>query len=730
MDDESLHPDEFWNIALPEDRMSNTSIHYRACNLCEAICGIEIKLENGRITGIRGDKEDPFSRGHICPKAPELKTIYEDPDRIKFPLRKTKSGWEEISWQEALTETAQKLHEIQKLFGNDAVGVYQGNPSVHNYGSLLLGSRFTGKLKTKNVYSATSVDQLPHYFASYFMLGHFFLLPVPDIDRTEYFLIMGGNPLASNGSMMTAPDIKNRLKDIQNRGGKFIVIDPRKTETAELADRHLFIRPATDVFFLFALLNALFEMGYPKNEFPEWMKGRIEELRKAAAPYSPESTEKLTGIPAAETRKIASEFASSGASVCYGRVGLSTQPFGALCQWLIYALNTVTGNLDRPGGAMFTKPAFDTVGSPRKGASGGSYNTYRTKARNLPEFAGEFPSAALADEILYEGEGKIRALVTSCGNPVLSTPNGRKLEKAFEKLDFMVSVDFYINETTKHAHIILPPTSSLEHDHYDFAFHLLAVRNTAKYSQPLFEKPANTKHDWEIFSELTKRIELLRAGQSIPDKFEHKLTPKGMLEHALRSGPQSAHVSLQTLIDNPHGIDLGPLESCLPDRLFTEDRKVNLAPEIFLKDLPRLEAYRQEIAGENGNKKFLLIGRRHLRNNNSWMHNSEKLMAGKERCTLFIHPEDAGHLGIESNQRVTVKSRVGEVTLQAEVTDDIMKGVVSIPHGFGHNRNGTRIKTAQAHAGVSINDLTDDEAIDAVSGNAAFSALPVEIHKT
>lgn len=712
-------------------------IHYRSCSLCEAMCGLQIELKDGSIQGFKGDPEDKFSRGHICPKGPELKSLYQDPDRIKFPQKRTKTGWETVSWVDALSDIATQLVKIQTTYGNDSVAVYNGNPTVHNYGSMLLGQRFSSRLKTKNNFSATSVDQLPHQLLSYLMFGHQLLVPIPDIDHTDFFLILGGNPFASNGSLMSVPDVKKRLKAIQDRGGKYVVVDPRKSETAVHADEHLFIKPGTDAYFLMAVLHVLFDKQLTKpNELIR--KEDIQTIQAVTKDYDPERVSKITGVPKETIERIAFEFANAPSAVCYGRVGVSTQEFGAVCQWLINVINIVTGNLDKKGGAMFTLPAVDLVGEGSvMRSSPGSFNSYQSRVRKLPEFSDELPVAALAEEILTEGEGKIRALFTSAGNPVLSTPNGTKLDKALSSLDFMVSVDFYLNETTKHAHYILPPTSALEHDHYDLIFNVFAVRNTARYNQPLFTPEPGMLHDWEIFSDLTKRLELTRAGKELPkDIIKTKLTPASIIDHALKSGPygnkgpHNKEMSLELLKNSPHGVDLGPLTPSFPERLYTEDKRIHLFPEILKEDLPRLKTKFSEWEKFSSDKShFLLIGRRHLRSNNSWMHNLPKLMTGKARCTVMIHPSDANHLGIINEEEVIVESSVGKIQIPVEITEELMQGVVSIPHGFGHNRGGTNQKVATEFSGVSINDLTDDQAIDEFSGNAAFSGIKVSIRK-
>ena len=726
--------------------------HFRACNLCEAICGLEITVnENNEILTINGDKKDPFSRGHICPKAVGLKDIYLDKNRLKQPVRRTETGWETISWDEAFDEVASKLKAIQAQYGKDAVGIYQGNPSVHNSGTLLSAPALLRALGTKNRFSATSADQLPHHFVSSLMFGHPLLLPVPDIDRTDFMLIMGGNPLASNGSMMTVPDVANRLKAIQKRGGKFIVIDPRKTETAKIADQHIFIKPATDVYLLLAILNEVLDVyltlspspvesganlhtanfipsernasqsdEYSPSPREKGLGGEATYLKSAIQTYTPEAVSSITGIPVETIKNLVKDILTAKSAVVYGRMGVSVQAFGGVCQWLINCINIFTGNMDSEGGAMFTQPAFDLWGRAKRGEK--YFNRYQSAVRKLPEFDGELPVSAMGEDIL---DGGIKALFTVCGNPVLSTSNGTQLDTALEGLDYMVSVDIFINETTRHANIILPPTTGLEVAHYDLAFYNLSVRNAAKYSEPLFEKDHNQRHDWEIFEEIKNRL-ISQEGAEIPAP----KNPEEKLAMAMQYGPYGKDgLTLQKLKDNPHGEDLGALQPCLNEKLLTDNQMINVIPTLLLNDLERVALNFHKLLKEEKNVEFdlQLIGRRHLRSNNSWMHNSERLVKGRNRCTLMIHPETAANRGIVNLEKVQIESRVGKVEITVEITDEIMPNVVSIPHGFGHARKGVQLDVATAHAGVSLNDLTDNLLIDELTGNSAFSGVPVRI---
>ena len=698
--------------------------HYRACHLCEAICGLVIQTEgepgNEKIVSIKGDPNDPLSRGHICPKAVALKDIHEDPDRLRRPIKRVMNeqgdaNWEEISWDEALDTTAQRLVEITQRDGINALGIYLGNPTVHNYGMMTHQGNLFRHLRTDNRFSATSVDQLPHHLTSLWLFGHKSLFPIPDIDRTDYFLMLGANPIASNGSIWTVPDVKKRIKALVARGGKLVVIDPRRPETAQLASEHHFISPGTDALFLLAVLNTIFSEDLAALDQLAPFTTGLEEVALDIAQFTPEFAAMHTGIEADDIRRIARELATAEAAVCYGRMGVSTQAYGGLCQWVIQLINIATGNLDKPGGSLFTLPAVDQVSS----ISPGGFARHRSRVRGLPEFDREIPASTMAEEITTPGEGQIRALFTGAGNPVLSTPNGRQLDEALEELEFMVSLDPYLNETTRHADIILPPTSPLEHDHYDIAFHINAIRNTTRFSEPVFDKPEGSLHDWEIFTELGNRVATLLGLDPQP-----AIEPSQIIELGLQMGPYShQQLSLAKLKENPSGIDLGPLQPQLPQRLQTRDKMIRCNTPEPLADLERL--HHEFSRPHHGLLK--LIGRRHVRSNNSWMHNYHRLVKGKNRCSLMMHPDDMDLRDITDGTTVTISSRAGALQVAVEATEDLMPGVVSLPHGFGHNRDGIRMDIAREHAGVSCNDITDELAIDALSGNAAVNGVLVSV---
>lgn len=694
-----------------------TRTHFRTCPLCEAMCGLAIKTEQGVVTDLRGDREDPFSQGHICPKAAALTDIQEDADRIRTPLVREGDTFREASWDEALERVAAAFARIKTEHGANATAGYFGNPSAHHYGMFTHAPHFFGLLKTKNRFSATSVDQLPHQLVTYLMYGHQLLVPVADIDRTDFLLVVGANPLASNGSMMSMPRAEDRLREVLARGGRVIVVDPRRTETAKMASEHIFVRPGTDAALLFAMLHTLFEEERVALGRLEGFVNDLPAVREAVRDFSPERVAAFTGVSAEETRRLARALATARAGAVYGRLGISTQRFGLLAQWAVQLLNVVTGNLDRVGGSMVSTPAVDLIEGPA--SKPGHFGAWRSRVRGLPEWAGELPVSALAEEILTPGEGQIRALMTVAGNPVLSTPNGRKLDEALASLDFMVSMDIYRNETTRHAHVILPTTTPLEHDHYDLVLSGFAVRNYAKYSEAVLEKPEGALHDHEIFTALGERLAAKLGLSTLP-----KMEPKHVIALALRMGPYGRGedpLTFERLRAAEHGVDLGPLEPRFPERLKTKSGRIELAPELCMQDLPRLREAMSAPADP-----LVLIGRRHLRSNNSWMHNSRRLMKGQTRHELHMHPEDLAARGLTDGARVRIASRVGDVTVEVKATDDVMRGVVSLPHGFGHAREGTVLSVARERPGVSANDLTDERDLDA-SGTAVLNGVPVTV---
>ncbi len=704
------------------------SRHVATCTLCEACCGVIVETEGDRAVAVRGDDDDPQSRGFICPKAVGMLELHHDPDRLRAPLVREGGGFREAGWAEALERASEGLAAVRRRHGRDALGIYYGNPTAHNLGLFTFGLGLVRALRSRNTYSASSTDQLPQMLVALEMFGHLGLMPVPDVDRTDFFLVIGANPLVSNGSVMTAPDMRRRLRALRERGGRLVVVDPRRTETAEVADEHLFVRPGADAWLLLGLLGVIFGEGLAR---PGRLAPRLEglgELEALARRVPLARAAERSGVPAEAIARLARAFAGARRAACYGRVGLCTQENGTLGWWLAQALNVVTGRLDEPGGAMFTTPAVDFFAALRALGLSRGYNRWTSRVRGLPEFVGELPVAALADEIEAPGPGQVRGLLTMAGNPALSAPNGPRLERALPSLEFMVSIDGYLNETTRHAHVILPPTSPLSRSHYDIALNAFAVRNQAKYAPAVFPRLEAERHDWEICAELALGLLVPPALRPLARRALPR-GPEPVVDLGLRVGPHSSlrrsphALSLRKLREAPHGVDLGPLEPRLPGLLATPGKRVRLAPAVFVREAERLVA-----AADAPPPALVLVGRRQLRNNNSWLHNSHKLAKGPRRCTLLMHPDDARARGLAAGDEVRLRSRTGVVLVPLEVSDEIMPGVVSLPHGFGHTREGTRLSVAQTEApGPSANDVTDHALLDRLSGNAGFNGVPVEV---
>ncbi|HAS46400.1 MAG TPA: dehydrogenase [Microscillaceae bacterium] len=707
--------------------------HYRTCHLCEAMCGLEITTNQGLIESIKGDKNDVHSKGYLCPKAVALQDIHEDPNRLKYPVKRTEDGWQQISWEEAFDLVEENIKHIRKKHGGNAVGVYTGNPTTHNTGTILYLYDFINSIGTKNSYASHSLDQLPQMFVAGEMFGHQAMFPVPDIAHTDFFLILGANPLVSNGSIMSTPNIGAKFKELQQRGGKIVVIDPRRTRTAQAADTHHFIKPGTDVFLLLAFVRELLANNLVKDSHVLEITDNITELQALVEGYTPEVVSDIVGIAPEAIKQLVSDFAQAPKAIIYGRMGVSTVKFGGVCHWLINAINILTGNLDVPGGVMFTLPAIDLLKALKKEAK---QLRWRSRVKQLPETGGALPTVTMADEMLTPGEDQIKAMITVAGNPLLSAPNSNELKKGFEQLDFYVAIDIYINETTRHANVILPPAAALEVIHYDFALSIVSPRNIANFSPAIFPIAKDRKYDWEILIELQKRIE---QGNVLALKLKHTLlnwlTAERRIDLGLKIGPygvwggrlfKKGGISLKRLKKAPHGVDFGPMQSSLPKRLFTKNKRIDLAPQEITKELSKVyEALQAKIAQQG---ELLLIGRRHLRSNNSWMHNYPRLMKdGDKRCTAMLHSEEAQKRDIADGDWMEVSTTVGQIKIRAEITDEVMPGVLCIPHGWGHSDKQVHLDVASKYAGVNVNELIDHSIYEEMSGNAVFSGIPVKV---
>ena len=733
---------------------------YRSCPTCEASCGliVEVDKDSKKILSIKGDPDDQRSKGYVCAKSQAFRYVYEDPERLRTPMRRIGDQWQPISWDDAFKLAAEKLGAIKEKYGKDAIAVYVGNPTGHDVGAQLYFQIFNTMFNTERFFSAGTIDQQPKNMTSAALYGDPWLISVPDLDHTDFFVCMGGNPLVSQGSLMSAPDAERRFADLKQRGGKLVVIDPRRTETARVADQHLFIKPGSDAFFLFSFVNVLFqENRVQPGRLAEFTEG-IEEVREMAKAYTPEATAGITGIAAEETRRLVEQFCAAKKPVLYGRLGLCTQRFGTLASWLVDVVNILTGRLDAEGGSMFPRPATGNFESwmptqpyPR--------DRFRSRVRNFPECYGQLPASLMAEEITAPGKDKVRAMITLAGNPVLTVPNGEALRGALDTLDFMVAIDIYINETTSKADLILPPSVQLENSNYDMLFQGTSVRNFSRYVPQILDQQPGLLPQWRVILEFTARChgmkgddldDLMLDGmidmgiannpniQSLSKEFIHsKLSDQHgwerMIDFMLRSGPYGDHfddsksgLSLAELKKHPHGLDLGPLQSWLPEMLRIPDKKIRLTPDIVVEDMKRLDRELATPVNPSANE-MLMIGRRHIRDMNSWLHNIHQYTRGKNRCTLLIHTSDAKRIGLNDGGVAKIKSKVSEVTAEIQISDEMMPGVVSLPHGFGHVYKDGKQKNAQSAAGACCNFLIEPDALDPPSGTSIVNGVPVVV---
>ncbi len=737
--------------------------HYRICPLCEACCGLEVRTHGDQVVGIRGAKDDVFSAGYICPKGYALKDLHEDPDRLRTPLIRRDGELVPATWDEAFAEIERRLVPILAAHGADAVGLAVGNPAAHKFGLLLYFSRLAKALGTKNVFSASTLDQMPKQLSSGLMFGHWLSIAVPDIERSDYLLVIGANPVASNGSLWTVPDFRGKAKALRARGGRLVVIDPRRTETAEVADEHLSIRPGGDVFLLAGMVHTLFDEGLVRlGRLAEHVNG-LAEVQEAVRPFAPERLAARCGIAAADIRRLARELAAAPRGCVYARIGTCTQSFGTLNSWLVDVLNVLTAKLDEPGGAMFPLSAAFANNTAGKPGSGRGIVTGRHNSRvsGAPEVFGELPMTVLAEEIETPGPGQIKAMISVACNPVLSSPGGPRLARALDSLDFMVSLDIYVGETSRHADVVLPGLSPLQDSHYDVAFPQLSFRNHARYSTPVFDPPASHPPEWQtllrlaaIAKGLGSQADVLALDDELVEADVRKLAgdatpqvmqavsalrgPDRLLELALRGGPYGNlfgmkevdpalglgpdGLTLAKVQAAPGGIDLGPLQPRIPEVLRTSSGRIELAPPSLLADLPRALADLDTPAPD-----MVVIGRRDVRSNNSWMHNLPTLAKGPFRGTALLHPADAARLGLTDGAAAQMSSENGAVAVVVELSAAMTPGVVSLPHGWGHDLPGARLALAAARPGANLNALLNDTQRDPLSGNAVLSGVAVRL---
>ena len=737
------------SVEIVEDETVRT--HLRTCPLCEAMCGLEIQTTGDRVTRVRGDRADVWSKGFLCSKGAVLGHLHHDPDRLRAPMVRDGDQWSQVTWEQAFARCEELVRPIIEQDGIRAITAYIGNPSVHNY-SL---SRYTGAVvgipRMPVIWSAGTVDQWPKNVACAQLFGNPWSLPIPDIHRTELFVVMGANPHASNGSLFSCPDILGEIDRIRERGGRTIVVDPRRTGTAERADQWISIIPGMDAAFLLAIINVLDTEELVRLGRLDGRVQGIDEVFSAASAFTPEAVESACGVPAERIRCLARELATTERAVVYGRIGLCNQEFGTVASWAVDVVNVLTGHLDVEGGAMFPTPAIAAVSrtARRRGPMKGP--RWHTRVRNAPEVLGQAPLSCLAEEISTPGDGRVRGLVVMAGNPALSAPDAGRLEAALPMLDAMISVDNWINETSRHAHVILPGLSALEQPHCDEALWAFAVRSAARWSPAIFPRD-DRPHEWEILIRLGAILAGIPAADVDVEAFDDMLFAERASRHGVVAddvagmtifrgpdriadltvrmspwgdgyGARPGGLTLHSLMhDHPHGVDFGPMVPCIDEILRTASGDVELAHDNILGDLPRLRARLHQRSAS-----LVLIGRRHVRSSNSWMHNVDVLVKGRPRCTLIVHPDDARDLEVEDGTIVSVTSEAGSVDAAVEISDEIRRGVVSLPHGWGHDRTGTRLSVASEHAGVNSNLLAPGNFVDVPSGNAAVNGFPVQV---
>ena len=758
--------------------------HLHICPLCEATCGLRVTIEEGQVTAVRGDEEDVFSDGFICPKGTAIGELHHDPDRLRTPMVRDQATGRLVpaSWDDAFELIRSRLAAVVAAHGPDSIALFLGNPNVHNTSSAFYLPAFIRALGTTSRYTASTVDQFPKQVSSALMFGTPLSVAVPDIDRTDYLLILGANPLVSNGSMMTAPDMPGRLRALRKRGGRLVVVDPVRTRTARAADEHVAIRPGGDAFLLASIANVLVEEDLvdPGRAAGHLADGSLAQVAAAVAPFTPEAVAGITGVPAETIRRLAQELAAAPSAAVYGRMGTTTSglatsdgrtmPLGTVASWLVDVVNIMIGSLDEPGGVMWPLPPAggpNTQGPPGIGRGATIPGRRRTRVRGLPSILGEFPAAALAEEIdTPDPDGtRIRALITVAGNPVVSTPDSDRLERALGTLDLIVSLDAYVTETSRHADVILPAPSPLARRHFDIVFTTLAISNTARFSPAAIALQPDERDEAETLLRLTAiafaiatgepeastedvdgLVALMLAQQAVADESSRAhgrdasdllaaVAPRTGIERLLdlriRSGPYGdgfgTHpdgLTLARIEDAPHGIDLGPLQPRLPEVLRTPSGRIELAPAQVVGALADAAAL---LADPPSEPPLVLVGRRQLRSNNSWMHNLPMLAGGSNACTLLVHPDDAERLGIVDGGDARVATSTGSVVAPVVVTDDVRPGVVCMPHGWGHVAQEAWGETARERGGVNVNTVVGSADIDLLSGTSVLAGIPVDV---
>lgn len=724
------------------------TLHRRTCPLCEGMCGITVTREGNRVTAIRPDKDNVWSRGHMCPKGTTLGELHDDPDRIRVPMIREGERWREASWDEAFAQIETLVAETRARRGEARIASYTGNMSGKGYDAGRYMMLLHGLARFAQSYSSSTVDQQPKNVSAFLMYGNMWKIPIPDVDQTDLLVVIGGNPAESKGSLFSHRDVMGAIRSLRARGGKVIVIDPVQTRTAEAADAWIPIRPGADAALLLGVLHVLFAEDRVTLGALDGLVEGMDVLRDVASRFAPERVAAFCGIEASAIRELAHAISDAPRAAIYGRIGTCTQSFGTLASWLVDALAIATGNMDRVGGLMWSTQVAPHLDLMPPYPATGSVMGPASRVRGVASVLGQYPSSCLAEEIDTEGPGQIHGLVSLGANPVLSAPGSERLDAALAGLDVMVSLDIYVNETTRHAHVILPSPSLLSQAHWDMWAWPWALTSGGHYSPPLFED-TDRPQEWEVMIRLgailgghrdpdlaalddnyfggmcdAVGIDRAVAFEALPDHGSERI-----LDLCIRTGPFGDRfganpdgLTLAHFKAEPGGMLFGPARPQGRAAISTPSGKIEIAHTHFLQDLVRLEDALTHAVPE-----LVLVSRRQLRSLNSWMHNIGSLVSGKPRCTLQIHENDAARLGIRPGQDVRITSQAGSIVAPAEITRKIRPGVVSLPHGWGHEPQDIRLDVAKRHQGSNFNALAPANMIDPASGNAVVNGIPVDV---
>jgi formate dehydrogenase len=725
------------------------SEHRTYCRICEPTCGMIATVEDGKLVQLRPDADHPITKGFSCPKGIEFVHVQNDPDRLLYPMRRTESGeFERISWDTALDEIGAKLRAIRAAHGGESIGWYAGNPSAFSHSHAIWAGGFVRGLGSKHLYTPNTQDTSSRFVASHLLYGSPTIFPLPDLARTSFLLMVGANPLVSRGSLVAAGNLRDKLTGIVGRGGRVVVVDPRRTETAK-AFEHVAVRPDGDAWLLLAMLHVIFAEGLDDATTTAAQATGVDVLRTAAARCAPEDAEARCGVPADEIRALARSFATAPSAAAYGRTGACLGRHATLVNVLLDALNVVTGNLDRPGGSVFARPPIDfTALASRLGLA--TFDTYRSRVGDLPEVLGQMAAPLMAAEIETPGPGQLRALIVSAGNPLLSVPGAQDFERALGKLDLQVGIDLYLNETHRHADYVLPATTFYERDDVPLPLAEIQLTPFIQWTDAVAAPRGEARDDWRIIDDLARQLgfaavagvaskwigtsRVARLAQRAMGVGAHRLTPTKIVDALLRAGRDGDHfglrrggLTLAKLRAQPRGVVLAEHvdTGVLTKRLKHRDRRVHLGDERIAAELTRL----LDAPEPSSDYPLLMIGRREVRSHNSWLHNTPRFRDATRRHRALVNPVDAAAIGVADGGPARVVSARGAIELPVELSEDVAPGTIAVPHGWGHR--GAGWQTANEAGGANVNELTSSalDDLEKLSGMAHLNGVPVRLEK-